>query len=57
MRDRWYASLVRQTHVTVGSVLATIVTAFSTEEQMELLADLTKVLAQKGLKAATPWSR
>jgi len=51
----YYASLVRDSHVTVGSVLATVVTALSTSEQLELYAELTKHLAGKGIRAASPF--
>ncbi|KAM0754603.1 hypothetical protein T439DRAFT_321638 [Meredithblackwellia eburnea MCA 4105] len=51
----YYASLIRETHVTVASVLATAVSSLTTEEQIELVADLTKFLAAKGIKAVKPW--
>ena len=54
-RKSYYASLIRETHVTVGSVLATVVSALSTEEQLELVKEVGKVLAAKGIKAAVPW--
>lgn len=36
----YYSSLIRDLHVTVGSVLQTIVKGLSTGEQLELIADL-----------------
>lgn len=47
----YYASLVRDSHVTVGSVLATAMGALTTEEQVELVKELTKHLASRGVKA------
>ncbi|KAI5479754.1 phosphatidate cytidylyltransferase [Pseudohyphozyma bogoriensis] len=49
----YYASLIRETHVTVGTVLQLALTSLSTEEQLELLHDLTKLLTNKGVYAAT----
>ncbi|KAK4698390.1 phosphatidate cytidylyltransferase, partial [Phenoliferia sp. Uapishka_3] len=51
----YYASLIRETHVTVASVFSSAVTSLTTEQQLELVKDLTKYLAGKGLKAAVPW--
>jgi phosphatidate cytidylyltransferase len=51
----YYASLVRDSHVTVGSVLATAVTALSTEEQIELVKELGKHLASKGVNKVNPF--
>ncbi|GAA5853677.1 hypothetical protein JCM8547_007410 [Rhodosporidiobolus lusitaniae] len=51
----YYAALVRESHVTPQTVLATIVTHLTTEDQLELFKDLGKLLAQKGVKAAVPW--
>ncbi|KAL8286383.1 hypothetical protein RQP46_004400 [Phenoliferia psychrophenolica] len=51
----YYASLIRETHVTAASVFAVAVSSLSTEQQLELVGDLTKYLAAKGLKAAVPW--
>ncbi|GAA5972529.1 hypothetical protein JCM11641_001885 [Rhodosporidiobolus odoratus] len=51
----YYASLVRETHVTPQSVLATVVTHLTTEQQVELAKEIGKLLAQKGVKAVRPW--
>ncbi|GAA5902919.1 hypothetical protein JCM5296_006331 [Sporobolomyces johnsonii] len=51
----YYASLIRETHVTPQSVLATVVTHLTTEQQVELMRELGKLLVQKGVKAAVPW--
>ncbi|GAA5821792.1 hypothetical protein JCM11251_001027 [Rhodosporidiobolus azoricus] len=45
----YYASLIRETHVTPHSVLVTIVTHLTTEQQLEVVRELTKLLAQKGV--------
>lgn len=52
--DRYYASLIRETHVTAASVFAVAVGSLTTEQQLELVRDLTKYLAGKGLKAILP---
>lgn len=46
----YYASLIRETHVTVASVLATAVSQLTTEQQVELVGEISKVLAQKGIR-------
>ena len=48
----YYSSLIREHHVTVGSILQTIVSGLTQEEQLELLADLKKYLSGQGI--ATP---
>ncbi|GAA6033254.1 hypothetical protein JCM8097_003018 [Rhodosporidiobolus ruineniae] len=49
----YYASLIRETHVTPESVLSLVVTHLTTEQQLELVRDLGKLLAHKGVKAVT----
>ncbi|KAK4055009.1 phosphatidate cytidylyltransferase [Microbotryomycetes sp. JL221] len=49
----YYASLIRETHVTVGSVLATVVSQLTTDQQLELVGEITKVLAAKGVRPVT----
>lgn len=46
--DSYYASLIRETHVSVASILATVVAALSTEEQLQLVRGLSMILKQKG---------
>ena len=45
----YYSSLIREHHVTVGSILQTIVSGLTQEEQLELLADLKKYLSGQGV--------
>jgi phosphatidate cytidylyltransferase len=45
----YYSSLIREHHVTVGSILQTIVSGLTTDEQLELLADLKKYLSGQGV--------
>lgn len=47
----YYASLIRGTHITVSSVLATAISGLTTEQQAELVKELGKVLAAKGVQA------
>ncbi|KAM0791786.1 hypothetical protein ACM66B_004049 [Microbotryomycetes sp. NB124-2] len=49
----YYASLIRESHVTVPSVLATVVSGLSTEQQLELVREISKVLAAKGVESVT----
>ncbi|KAK4050685.1 phosphatidate cytidylyltransferase [Microbotryomycetes sp. JL201] len=49
----YYASLIRESHVTVPSVLATVVSGLSTEQQVELVREISKVLAAKGIESVT----
>ncbi|KAF7315625.1 Phosphatidate cytidylyltransferase [Mycena indigotica] len=46
----YYGSLIREYHVTVGSVLQTIATGLTVDEQLVLLADLQRYLARQGIK-------
>ncbi|THU95637.1 phosphatidate cytidylyltransferase [Dendrothele bispora CBS 962.96] len=46
----YYSSLIRQHHVTVGSVLQTIVSGLTIEEQLELIADLRRYLEGSGVR-------
>ncbi|KAI3618999.1 phosphatidate cytidylyltransferase [Moniliophthora roreri] len=48
----YYSSLIRQHHVTVGSVLQTIVSGLTVEEQLELIADLKRYL--EGMSVQVP---
>lgn len=45
----YYSSLIRQNHVTVGSVLQTIVSSLTLSEQIELMADLKRYLESQGV--------
>ena len=45
----YYSSLIREHHVTVGTVLQTIVSGLSTEEQIELMEDLRNYLQGQGI--------
>ncbi|WVR04510.1 hypothetical protein IAU60_001514 [Kwoniella sp. DSM 27419] len=47
----YYSSLIRIQYVTVGSIMQTVVTSLSAQEQVELLADLKKFLVGQGIKA------
>ncbi|KAG0152319.1 hypothetical protein CROQUDRAFT_35346 [Cronartium quercuum f. sp. fusiforme G11] len=46
----YYTSLVREQHVTVGSVLEIIASALNSSEQLELYQDLGRSLVAQGLK-------
>ncbi|CAL1706468.1 unnamed protein product [Somion occarium] len=46
----YYSNLIRETHVTVGSVLQTIVNGLTFHEQMELIADLKRYLEGQGIR-------
>jgi len=46
----YYSSLIRVHHVTVGSVLQTIVSSLTVEEQVEVLVDLKRYLDGQGVK-------
>ncbi|KAF5370601.1 hypothetical protein D9758_002046 [Tetrapyrgos nigripes] len=46
----YYSSIIRQHHVTVGSVLQTIVSGLTVEEQLELIADLRRYLEGSGVQ-------
>ncbi|KAI0049890.1 phosphatidate cytidylyltransferase [Auriscalpium vulgare] len=45
----YYSSVIREHHVTVGSVLQTIVSGLSVAEQLELIRDLTRYLENQGI--------
>jgi phosphatidate cytidylyltransferase len=45
----YYSSLIREHHVTVGSILQTIVSGLTVEEQLELIADLRRYLGKQGI--------
>ena len=45
----YYSSLIRQNHVTVGSVLQTIVSGLTLVEQLELMSDLKRYLEGQGV--------
>lgn len=44
----YYSSIIRDNHVTVGSVMQIIVSSLSSQEQVELAKALTGYLAQQG---------
>ncbi|EJF57662.1 phosphatidate cytidylyltransferase, partial [Dichomitus squalens LYAD-421 SS1] len=46
----YYSSLIRENHVTVGSVLQTIVSSLTVTEQLELMADLKRYLEGQGVQ-------
>ncbi|KAF8633382.1 hypothetical protein AX17_004553 [Amanita inopinata Kibby_2008] len=45
----YYSNLIREHHVTVGSILQTIVSGLTVGEQLELLADLKRYLQGQGV--------
>jgi phosphatidate cytidylyltransferase len=45
----YYTSLIRQHNVTVGSVLQTVVSGLTTEEQLQLIADLKRYIEGQGI--------
>jgi len=45
----YYSGIIRENRVTVGSVLQTVVSGLSVEEQLELIADLRRYLAGQGI--------
>ena len=45
----YYSSGIRVHHVTVGSVLQTIVSGLTVAEQLELIADLKRYLEGQGI--------
>jgi phosphatidate cytidylyltransferase len=45
----YYSSLIRENHVTVGSILQSIVGGLTVDEQLELLRDLKKYLQGQGI--------
>lgn len=46
----YYSSIIREHHVSVGSVLQTVVTHLSVEDQLELYRELTRFLVGQGVK-------
>jgi phosphatidate cytidylyltransferase len=46
----YYSSLIREHHVTSGSILQMIVSGLTVEQQLELLSDLKKYLSGQGIK-------
>jgi phosphatidate cytidylyltransferase len=46
----YYSSLIRETHVTVGSIMQSVVGGLTVDEQLELLRDLTRYLRGQGIK-------
>ncbi|GAA5831056.1 hypothetical protein JCM5353_002001 [Sporobolomyces roseus] len=51
----YYASLIRETHVTPQSVLAVAMTHLTTEQQVELVKALGTLLSQKGINPRALW--
>ena len=45
----YYSSLIRQHHVTVGSLLQMIVSGLTPQQQLELMADLKRYLEGQGI--------
>jgi phosphatidate cytidylyltransferase len=45
----YYSSLIREHRVTVGSVLQTVVTHLSAEEQLEAYREIGRFLAGRGV--------
>ncbi|KAL1945801.1 hypothetical protein VTO73DRAFT_1803 [Trametes versicolor] len=45
----YYSSLIRDNHVTVGSILQTIVSGLTVTEQLQLLADLKRYIESQGI--------
>jgi phosphatidate cytidylyltransferase len=45
----YYSNLIREHHVTVGSVLQVIVSGLTVDEQLELIADLKRYLGRQGI--------
>lgn len=46
----YYSALIREHHVTVGSVLQTIVSNLDVDEQVELFMDLKRYLEGAGVR-------
>ncbi len=44
----YYSSLIREHHVTVGSVLQTVVTQLTLDDQMELYNEISRYLVGQG---------
>ncbi len=45
----YYTSLIRQNHVTVGSILQLVVSGLTVQEQLELIGDLKRYLEGQGI--------
>lgn len=45
----YYTSLIREHHVTVGSLLQMIVSGLTVQEQLELMADLKRYIEGQGI--------
>ena len=45
----YYSSLVKEHHVTVGSILQLIVSGLTLDEQLELMQDFKKYLEGRGV--------
>ena len=45
----YYSSLIRQNHVSVGSILQMIVSGLTPQQQLELMADLKRYLEGQGI--------
>lgn len=46
----YYSSLIREHHVTVGSVLQTIVSGLTVDEQLAVIVDLKRYLEGQGIQ-------
>ena len=45
----YYSSFIRENKVTVGTVLQTVVSGLTIEEQIQLIRDLTRYLTNQGI--------
>lgn len=48
----YYSSIIRENRATVGSILQTVVSSLSVDEQLELIDDLRRYLAGQGIPIA-----
>lgn len=48
----YFSSIIREHHVTIGSVLQTVVTHLTVDDQVELYRELTRYLQGQGIKVA-----
>jgi phosphatidate cytidylyltransferase len=48
----YYSSIIREHHVSVGSILQMIVSGLTVEEQVELMKDLRKYMLGRGITIA-----
>lgn len=46
----YYSSIIREHHVTVGSILQMIVSGLTVDEQLAVIADLKRYLEGQGVK-------